>query len=116
MQNLTFATFISFSNFNCQVKIEHGYLVEKCNGTVAARGKSWGGHHAFFVCVACWNNLHCKLSPYSDKYFSFLRGPNGVWTLEEKGLKPDINISFDVAAPTKTHMAIVKLVESGELH
>jgi mono-ADP-ribosyltransferase sirtuin 6 len=45
----------------------------------------------------------------------FLRGPNGVWTLEEKGLKPEINISFNEAAPTVTHMAIVKLVESGEL-
>jgi mono-ADP-ribosyltransferase sirtuin 6 len=46
----------------------------------------------------------------------FLRGPNGVWTLEEKGLKPEINISFDEAVPTITHMAIVKLVESGELY
>jgi len=45
----------------------------------------------------------------------FLRGPNGVWTLEEKGMKPEINISFDEAVPTVTHMAIVKLVESGEL-
>jgi hypothetical protein len=45
-----------------------------------------------------------------------LRGPNGVWTLEEKGLKPEINISFDEAIPTITHMSIVKLVESGELY
>jgi hypothetical protein len=30
-------------------------------------------------------------------------------------LKPEINISFDEAVPTVTHMAIVKLVESGEL-
>ncbi|XP_023726643.1 NAD-dependent protein deacetylase Sirt6 isoform X3 [Cryptotermes secundus] len=43
------------------------------------------------------------------------RGPNGVWTLEEKGLKPEVNISFDEAVPTKTHMAIVKLVESGKV-
>ena len=49
------------------------------------------------------------------KILLFLRGPNGVWTLEEKGLKPEINISFDEAVPTVTHMAIVKLVESGEL-
>lgn len=52
---------------------------------------------------------------YNLKYTAFLRGPNGVWTLEEKGLKPEINISFDEAVPTVTHMAIVKLVESGEL-
>jgi hypothetical protein len=49
------------------------------------------------------------------KTFVFLRGPNGVWTLEEKGLKPEVNISFDEAVPTKTHMAILKLVESGKL-
>lgn len=43
------------------------------------------------------------------------RGPNGVWTLEEKGLKPTINISFDDAAPTKTHMALKKLVNLGKV-
>ncbi|XP_067009355.1 NAD-dependent protein deacetylase Sirt6 [Anabrus simplex] len=44
------------------------------------------------------------------------RGPKGVWTLEAKGKKPDINISFDDAIPTKTHMALVKLVEAGKIH
>jgi len=39
------------------------------------------------------------------------RGPKGVWTLEEKGEKPDINVSWDDAQPTKTHMAIARLVE-----
>ena len=39
------------------------------------------------------------------------RGPKGVWTLEKKGLKPDMNVSWDDAKPTKTHMAISKLVE-----
>ena len=39
------------------------------------------------------------------------RGPKGVWTLERKGLKPDTNISWDDAKPTKTHMAIAKLIE-----
>jgi len=41
------------------------------------------------------------------------RGPKGVWTLEEKGEKPDFNVSFDEATPTKTHMAIIALIESG---
>ncbi|XP_076627902.1 sirtuin 6 isoform X2 [Colletes latitarsis] len=40
------------------------------------------------------------------------RGTNGVWTLEQKGLKPTMNISFDEAIPTKTHMALKKLVDS----
>ncbi len=39
------------------------------------------------------------------------RGPKGVWTLEEKGEKPDMNISWDDAKPTSTHMAIAKLAE-----
>eukprot|EP00088_Acartia_fossae_P035025 TRINITY_DN3602_c0_g1_i2.p1 TRINITY_DN3602_c0_g1~~TRINITY_DN3602_c0_g1_i2.p1 ORF type:complete len:556 (-),score=130.90 TRINITY_DN3602_c0_g1_i2:286-1953(-) len=39
------------------------------------------------------------------------RGPRGVWTLEKKGLKPEINVSWDDAKPTPTHMAIAKLVE-----
>ncbi|XP_054287412.1 NAD-dependent protein deacetylase Sirt6-like [Macrosteles quadrilineatus] len=43
------------------------------------------------------------------------RGPKGVWTLEAKGEKPDINISFNDAIPTKTHMALAKLVEVGKV-
>ena len=47
------------------------------------------------------------------KHFNFLgipdfRGPKGVWTLEERGEKPDINVSWDDAQPTKTHMAIAR--------
>ncbi len=42
------------------------------------------------------------------------RGPNGVWTLEEKGLKPNVNMSFDAATPTITHMGLSALVDSGE--
>lgn len=41
------------------------------------------------------------------------RGPKGVWTLEEKGLKPEVNISFDQAAPTATHMALSALIDAG---
>ena len=33
--------------------------------------------------------------------------------IEKKGLKPDINISWDDAKPTKTHMAISKLCKEG---
>lgn len=43
------------------------------------------------------------------------RGPRGVWTLEEKGEKPEFNVSFDEAKPTKTHMAILALVASGHV-
>lgn len=41
------------------------------------------------------------------------RGPNGVWTLEKEGLKPEVNISWDDARPTLTHMAIVSLEQQG---
>lgn len=33
--------------------------------------------------------------------------------MEKKGLKPDINISFDEAVPTKTHLTLKKLVDDG---
>jgi len=36
------------------------------------------------------------------------RGPKGVWTLEKKGLKPDINVCWDDAKPTVTHMALAR--------
>ena len=44
------------------------------------------------------------------------RGPKGVWTLEKKGLKPDINVSWDHAVPTKSHMAIAKLIDMNLAH
>ena len=39
------------------------------------------------------------------------RGPKGVWTLEEKGMSPHMNTTFDDASPSLTHMALVRLVE-----
>ncbi|XP_037824968.1 NAD-dependent protein deacetylase Sirt6 [Lucilia sericata] len=41
------------------------------------------------------------------------RGPKGVWTLEEKGEKPNLNISFNDAVPTITHMALRSLIAKG---
>ncbi|XP_058839188.1 NAD-dependent protein deacetylase Sirt6-like [Topomyia yanbarensis] len=41
------------------------------------------------------------------------RGPKGVWTLERKGEKPTMNVAFDEAIPTKTHMGLKRLVEAG---
>lgn len=41
------------------------------------------------------------------------RGPKGVWTLEKQGKKPEVNLDFNDAKPTITHMAIKNLVERG---
>lgn len=41
------------------------------------------------------------------------RGPRGVWTLEQKGETPKIDITFETARPTLTHMALVALHRAG---
>ena len=42
------------------------------------------------------------------------RGPHGVWTLEEKGLTPEVNIDFTQANPSLTHFAINAIADSGK--
>jgi NAD-dependent SIR2 family protein deacetylase len=41
------------------------------------------------------------------------RGPNGVWTLREKGLRPQMDITLEQALPTPAHMALVALQRAG---
>ncbi|XP_071459974.1 NAD-dependent protein deacylase sirtuin-6 isoform X2 [Marmota flaviventris] len=43
------------------------------------------------------------------------RGPRGVWTMEERGLTPQFDTTFESARPTKTHMALVQLERVGLL-
>ncbi|KAE8596482.1 hypothetical protein XENTR_v10016124 [Xenopus tropicalis] len=43
------------------------------------------------------------------------RGPNGVWTLEEKGVNPKFDITFESACPSPTHMALLQLQRVGIL-
>ncbi|XP_069623955.1 NAD-dependent protein deacylase sirtuin-6 isoform X2 [Ranitomeya imitator] len=43
------------------------------------------------------------------------RGPNGVWTLEEKGLNPKFDTTFETARPSPTHMALLQLQKVGIL-
>lgn len=43
------------------------------------------------------------------------RGPKGVWTLEKKGEKPNFDVSFSDAQPTKCHMALKALLDSGHI-
>ncbi|KAK9408964.1 NAD-dependent protein deacetylase sirtuin-6 [Crotalus adamanteus] len=44
------------------------------------------------------------------------RGPNGVWTMEERGLVPKFDTTFENARPSKTHMALLELQRVGILH
>lgn len=37
------------------------------------------------------------------------RGPQGVWTLKDKGLRPKFEITIEQALPTPTHMALVEM-------
>uniref|UniRef100_A0A914UJ49 protein acetyllysine N-acetyltransferase n=1 Tax=Plectus sambesii TaxID=2011161 RepID=A0A914UJ49_9BILA len=43
------------------------------------------------------------------------RGPNGVWTLEERGVAPKFDTTFHEAQPTFTHMALKSLEQAGYL-
>ncbi|XP_075467463.1 NAD-dependent protein deacylase sirtuin-6 isoform X1 [Ascaphus truei] len=43
------------------------------------------------------------------------RGPSGVWTMEEKGLDPKFDITFESARPSPTHMALLQLQRVGIL-
>ena len=43
------------------------------------------------------------------------RGPNGVWTLEKIGKKPDVSVSFEEAVPSYAHYALVELNRIGKL-
>ncbi|XP_077188323.1 NAD-dependent protein deacylase sirtuin-6 isoform X1 [Paroedura picta] len=43
------------------------------------------------------------------------RGPNGVWTMEERGLAPKFDTTFENAQPSKTHMALLELQRKGVL-
>ncbi|XP_060001553.1 NAD-dependent protein deacylase sirtuin-6 isoform X6 [Lagenorhynchus albirostris] len=43
------------------------------------------------------------------------QGPHGVWTMEEQGLAPKFDTTFENARPTKTHMALVQLERVGLL-
>mmetsp|Transcript_39 Transcript_39/g.37 ORF Transcript_39/g.37 Transcript_39/m.37 type:complete len:405 (-) Transcript_39:42-1256(-) len=41
------------------------------------------------------------------------RGPQGVWTLRDKGISPSFEISLEDAKPTYAHMALATLVKKG---
>lgn len=54
--------------------------------------------------------LSLRLSPPAA-----FRGPHGVWTMEERGLAPRFDTTFEMARPTQTHMALVQLERVGLL-
>uniref|UniRef100_A0A671L5G1 NAD-dependent protein deacylase sirtuin-6 n=1 Tax=Sinocyclocheilus anshuiensis TaxID=1608454 RepID=A0A671L5G1_9TELE len=47
--------------------------------------------------------------------FVFIRGPKGVWTMEERGETPHFNTTFEDARPSLTHMALLQLQRTGHL-
>ena len=38
----------------------------------------------------------------------------GVWTLEEKGQLPHVDVTFETAKPTLSHLALVTLEHAGK--
>jgi len=43
------------------------------------------------------------------------RGPQGIWTLQDKGIRPYLEVTLEQAIPTPTHMAIVELFKNGSM-
>ncbi|KAJ8367466.1 hypothetical protein AAFF_G00317630 [Aldrovandia affinis] len=43
------------------------------------------------------------------------RGPNGVWTMEERGETPHFDTTFEEARPSLTHMGLLALQRAGLL-
>ena len=43
------------------------------------------------------------------------RGPRGVWTLEKKGERPDVNVDWNDAVPTPSHMALKDLIDNKQV-
>jgi len=41
------------------------------------------------------------------------RGPQGVWTLQEKGMRPHFEVTIEQALPTPTHMALLQMHKVG---
>ena len=37
----------------------------------------------------------------------------GVWTLEQRGEKPVVDVTFESAKPSTTHLALIALLEAG---
>ncbi len=62
-----------------------------------------------------WTVFHTGAGISTSSGIPDFRGPTGVWTLEKKGEKPSINLSFDDAKPTLTHSTLKNLYDSGFL-
>lgn len=70
----------------------------------------------FFYSHVLLSNLFPEHSMLINKLcFLYYSGPKGVWTLEKEGKAPQVNVSFSEAIPTKCHMALKALVQSGHI-
>lgn len=67
-------------------------------------------HSYNFILLCFMHTWYAYLGIVLYIQFLFL----GVWTLEQKGEKPNVSVTFDNARPTLTHMALVALERAGK--
>lgn len=71
--------------------------------------------------VSNYFDFNSHLYSYSIQFlnvlcnFIYFSGPKGVWTLEKEGKAPQVNVSFSEAIPTKCHMALKALIDTGHI-
>lgn len=86
--------------------------IKSCCVTYWSWNQHVSGNPRFSV---CFKHFLKKRNTINENKICACSGPKGVWTMEKEGKSPQVNISFSEALPTKCHMALKALLDSGHI-